>query len=397
MLILIGCQNCCHSDLFRAFKLLDEDYVSGAEVVSDYDDEIEECPSCKTPLTEGDYIVIDEETFLDESLKYFARQINAEIYECQNCNWTIIPYEQRNGDPLDLNMVGSLVDSYNIPSYLLNRVYPQLKCRCGNPVNTDDTYVTEDELKSWFNEDIEFIIETFNISGDETQEFIEFLQEHPMLGLVHPVGQQIFDKIGKNQFPGIEEIPAGTVYFRGRTRNKFQRLVPFIEDELWNPPIGIPQQGRYNPPGVTNLYLGDSKDVILLEIQPSSLDIVDIAEFEIAENLKVFNSTKTDIDIFAGMAKDNNGFSFSYEYIFPNFLAQCLAYHGFNGILYSSVKDSKALNLCLFNFKRDIDIRMTKIHRNTNLERESDPFGLNPKAETISIEKKTEPDISDVF
>jgi RES domain len=394
---MVGCQNCCHSDLFHSFKLLDEDYVPGVEVVSEYDDELEECPICQTPLMNDDYIVVDEENFLDESLKYLAKKINAEIYECQSCNWTIIPYEQRNGDPLDLNMVGILVDSYYIPSDLQTRIYSHLKCRCGNPVNPDDPYVTEGEIKDWFNEDIEFIIETFNVSSEETREFIEFLQENPMLGLSHPIGKTIFDKIKSSDFSGIEEIKPGTIFYRGRTRNKYQRLVPFIEEELWNPPIGIPQQGRYNPPGVTNLYLGNKRDAVLLEISPSNLDIVDIAEFEITGEFKVFNSTKTDIDIFAGMVKDNNGYTSSYEYIFPNFLSQCLAYHGFNGIVYSSVKDPEALNLCLFNFQKNVDICMTKIHTNENVSFDDDPFGLKPKRETVKVENKPDIDYTDIF
>lgn len=394
---MIGCQNCCQSELFRTFKLLDEAYVPGAEVVSEYDTELEVCPICKSVLMDDHYIVIDEECFLNDSLEYLAQKINQEIYECQYCDPNIIPYEQRYGDPFKLKMVGNLVDSYFIPSDLKPRIYAHLKCRCGNTVNDDDLYVTEDEINAWYNEEIEFIVETFNVSGEETMEFIEFLQVNPMLGLSHPIGKTIFNKIKKNDLPGIEELKPGTIFYRGRTRNKYQRLVPFIEDELWNPPIGIPQQGRYNPAGVTNLYLGDKQEAILLEISPSNLDIVDLAEFEITNKLKVFNSTKTDIDIFAGMIKDNNASSSSYEYIFPNFLSQCLAYHGFNGIVYSSVKDSKALNLCLFNFNKDVDIGMTKIHTNVNISTEDDPFGLKPKKETIINEKKQEIDFTDIF
>ncbi|NGY80214.1 RES domain-containing protein (plasmid) [Bacillus megaterium] len=93
-------------------------------------------------------------------------------------------------------------------------------------------------------------------------------------------------------------------------------MVPFIAEELWNPPIGFPQQGRFNPPGVTNLYLASEREVVLKEISPQKNDIVDIAEFEIIKDLKVFNSTKSDIDIFASMANDQHHLSFSYEYIF---------------------------------------------------------------------------------
>ena len=384
-----GCQYCVHPELFEAYEMLNEDYVPGAELVKDYDEEIEECVACRRSLLKDDFIINYKEEFLDESLKYLASKINTEIYECQYCNWTIIPYEQRNGDPLNLKMVRELLGDYGIPSDLQSRMYKHLHCSCGNPVSYDDPYVTESEMKNWFNEEIEFIVETFNISGEETEEFIDYLQENPMLGLAHPVGEIIFNKIKCNDFPGIETLKSGSSYYRGRTRNKFQRLVPFIEDELWNPPIGIPQQGRFNPPGVTNLYLGDQKDAILLEIAPSPIDVVDIAEFEIAEELKVFNSTKTDIDIFAGLTKLQNGLSFSYEYIFPNFLSQCLSFHGFKGIVYKSVKDETALNLCLFDFQRDTDIKMTKIHTNENMDAYDDHFGIKPRKETIEIEPKT--------
>lgn len=359
-----GCQYCCNPELFHVFELIDEETVPGAERLRVYDEYVEKCTTCSRYLEDNDYIIEDENLFLDESLKFLANMINDEIHECQSCNWTIIPYEQRYGNSLDLSTVGQLVEGYSIPSNLQGRIYENLHCKCGEPVSHDDPYVTEGELRSWFNDETEFIEETFNTLEEETFEFIEFLQENPMLGLTHPVGQQIFNKIKNNDFLGIEKIEVGTTFYRGRKRNQHQRLVPFIEDELWNPPIGVPNQGRYNPHGVTNLYLGDNIDAIMLEIKPSILDIVDIAEFEILTDLKVFDSTKTDIDIFAGKAKGPDEFSSSIEYVFPNFLSQCLSYHGFNGIVYTSVKDSDALNLCLFNFTKDQDIKQTKIHTN---------------------------------
>ncbi|EOR22392.1 hypothetical protein A499_18424 [Niallia nealsonii AAU1] len=391
-----GCNYCCQAELFNAFDLLDEEYIPGAVQVSDLEEELVKCPKCNRLLEDDNYIVEDEEELLTESLEYLASKINQRIYECQYCNWTIIPYEQQNGDPINLNSVGELVDNYFIPTELKPRLSRELRCRCGNPVALDDPYVSEKEVSDWFNDEVEYIIVTFGISADETQEFILFLQQNPMLGLAHPVGQKIFSKVEAGDLPGIEELSVGSIYYRGRTRNKYQRLVPFIDEELWNPPIGIPQQGRFNPPGVTNLYLGSLEEAVLLEISPSSNDIVDIAEFEIQRKLKVFNSTRADIDIFASMVKENNGYTNSYEYIFPNFLSQCLAYHGFNGIIYTSVKDEKALNLCLFNFIKDEDIRITKLHVNANLTDYADPFGINPKRNTILIETK-EDDLTKFF
>lgn len=391
-----GCQYCCESELFRTFEELNLDYVPGAYTVHEYDEELEYCPVCKEHLLPDDYIVDDKELFLQDTLEFLANEINNVIFECQYCNWTIIPYEQAHGDPINLETINDLVNSFSIPTHLHERLIRLLKCHCGNPVSFDDPYVTKNEIDDWFEEETEFIVTTFNISGEDTMEFIEFLQNYPMLGLNHAVGKEIFNKIKNKSFPGIENINPGEVYLRGRTRNKLQRIVPFIEEELWNPPQGVPNQGRYNPHGVTNLYLGNKEDAILLEISPSELEVVDIAEFEILNNLKVFNSTQTDIDIFAAMEKDNNGFTSSYAYIFPNFLSQCLALLGFNGIVYKSVKDHSASNLCLFNFSRDEDIQMTKIHQNANLISDGGPFGLEPKRRTVIIEKKS-PNLTDLL
>ncbi|PIC56664.1 hypothetical protein CSV80_13390 [Sporosarcina sp. P12(2017)] len=390
-----GCQNCYYPGLFKVFSdILYEDYVPGAVRVNEHIDEIDgKCFVCNEILHDDDYIIDDKDVFLEESLKYLANEISKEIYECQYCNWTIIPYVQQYEDPLTLKIISELVDEYFIPSDLQLKIYELLRCDCGNHVTQDDPYVSKEEMNEWFNNEVEFIVETFNISGDETDDFIQYLQENPMLGLAHPVGVKIFNKVN-HELQGTEKVEGGSKYYRARARNKYQRLVPFIEEELWNPPIGIPQQGRYNPPGVTNLYLGECKDTILMEISPSKLDIVDVAEFIVTRDLKVFNSTKTDIDIFTGMLKEPNGFSNSYEYIFPNFLAQCLSYHGYDGIIYASVKNSSALNLCLFNVKRNEDIRMNAIFTNTNFSSEKDLFGIEPKQETIVIENTKSKDLT---
>lgn len=35
------------------------------------------------------------------------------------------------------------------------------------------------------------------------------------------------------------------------------RHVPYIESEMWAPPLGISPHGRYNPVGIPALYLAD--------------------------------------------------------------------------------------------------------------------------------------------
>ncbi|OEH53937.1 hypothetical protein AQ616_15805 [Oceanobacillus sp. E9] len=395
-----GCQNCCEAELFRTFSYLEEDYIPGATPAIEYDEELKICPVCEESLSENDYVVDDEVSFIEDSLKFLAQKINLQICECQYCNSTIIPYEQGYGDAQSLSTVNELVDSYCIPTHLIPKIYEYISCNCGNSPSPDDPYVSKEELDEWYGEKKKFIINTFNISGEDTIDFIDFLEEYPMLGLLHNVGKEIFEQIKNNTIPGVVTINPGDIYYRGRTRNRLQRVVPFVEEELWNPPVGVPNQGRFNPHGVSNLYLGDKESTILSEISPSNNDIVDIAEFEVTESLKVFNSTQTDIDIFAAMENEDNGFSSSYEYIFPNFLAQCLAYNNFKGILYKSVKDTSGLNLCLFNVIKDEEISMIKIHENANVDNNDflSNLGFGLKRTTVFIEKKEEPfDLTDLF
>ncbi|PFI96902.1 hypothetical protein COI88_28165 [Bacillus cereus] len=387
--MIVGCQNCCEPDLFRAFEILNEDYIPGASTVQEYDDELDTCPKCRKQILINDYIILDKEDFISEATNFLANVISSNIKECQNCNWTIIPHEQQHGDSLNLKLVSNLVSEYELSPELEGVLYEKIYCSCGNRLNSDDPYVSEDDLNDWFGEEeIEFIINTFDISAQDTEDFITFLQHHPMLGLEHHVGRTILNKIKKGSLKETEIFKKGSIFYRGRNRNKFERLVPFIEKELWHPPIGLPRQGRYNPPGVPYLYLANSINTVMNEINPSKNDVVDVGELVTLKEFKVFNSTLADIDIFASMENEHEHHAFSYEYIFTNFLSQCLAYCGFNGIAYKSVKSKEGLNLCLFNFTPDTDIEMKSIHTNVNIEYKEDPFGILPKSEIIEIEKK---------
>ncbi|HDR8128227.1 TPA: RES domain-containing protein [Bacillus cereus] len=360
--MIVGCLNCCHPKLFEVFDDLNIETIPGTLLASDFGDDLETCSKCNSVLLSDDHVIIDKDDFLAETTDLLAEKINDEITECQSCNDNIILYKQRTGEQLDLNTIGELVSTFNLPKEIESFVYEKIQCRCGNSLNSDDPYVTKEELNDWFGEEIDFVINTFDISAEDTQDFIKFLQDNPMLGLEHKVGKTILKKIKEETLDEIEVLEEKLIFYRGRKRNKYERLVPFIEDELWHPPLGLPKQGRYNPPGVAYLYLADSTDVVINEIAPSNNDIVEIGELETLKPLKVFNSTKADIDIFAALERDDDGHVFAYEYIFPNFLSQCLAYCNFNGILYQSIKSNTGVNLCLFNFKQNIDIKMKAVH-----------------------------------
>ena len=227
------------------------------ETVRGYEWEGEEnCDNCGKVVQHGTYIINDIDSFVSSVGGLIAELIsNEKIGECQHCNETVIPYTQKYGDPFDLQTIYELVEGYNFPSYLSEEIYSSIHCsRCGSQLAQDDPYITSHEADSWYDEEIEFVLQTFtDVTESEGNKFIQYLLKNPMLGLNHLVGKLIYSQIKEGTIPNIIELEAGTVYYRGRKRRTLERLATFIPEELWNPPEGIPSQGRYNPPGVSSL------------------------------------------------------------------------------------------------------------------------------------------------
>ncbi|MFB4212950.1 RES family NAD+ phosphorylase [Shouchella sp. JSM 1781072] len=342
---------------------IDETNLSGITTLQEYIDDEQSvnkegvfCAYSEKEIFEYEYILIEENEFLNELLHEVKCLLSALIKNCSSCDLEKIPYTQQYDDPFNLNTVYDLLSSHSVPQIFISRI-GSLKCSCGNDVYQDDPYLEEGELDDWIGEEINFIIDTFGIDLDAAVEFIEFLKMNPMMALYHPIGILISDKIQSREIIGVDIIKKNSTFYRGRKRKFHERRVPFIKEELWNPEVGLPSQGRYNPPGVSNLYLANNIEVVKQEINLGINELVDIAEFHINKDLLVFNTTVTDIDIFANMQKQDD-LSFNPEYIFTNFLAQCLAYHGYHGVIYESVKINQGMNVCLFNVEpiKDLDI-----------------------------------------
>src|SRR5699024_11467379 len=146
----------------------------------------------------------------------------------------------------------------------------------------------------------------------------------------HPVGKQIFEKINKREMKGISTLKKGMKLYRGRVRS--DRKDPYIEKELWNPPKGLSSHGRYNLSGLPALYLADTIEVVLKELNLVKGQYIDIAEFLVIKDCMVFDTRNLDISIFTSIPSFNDGKHLKEEYMLPNFIAQCLKKCGFNGV-----------------------------------------------------------------
>ncbi|MDV2886372.1 RES family NAD+ phosphorylase [Alkalihalophilus pseudofirmus] len=316
-----------------------------------YKVDIQECPNCGSDITFGNYLILDEDEFLNNICTFISEKIlNSEVGECQYCNVDKIIFTQKYGDVEDLTTIGELIDEFEIPE-IKDRIIEQMVCTsCGESLDEDSPYVTSNEVESWYQESVEIVVNTLDITEEDGHEFIDYMLSNPMLSIEHDIGKKVYEKIKAHDIPGITTIKAGEKLFRGRKRNRIEPMVPYIPQELWNPPRGRTGQGRYNPPGISSLYLASNKEVIAKELKLNEEEIIDIGEFLILEDLLVWDTRELDIDIFNSIPSLNNQDVLRKEYVFPNFLAQCLMANQFKGIIYKSTR-GEGDNYCFFNFK----------------------------------------------
>ncbi|MGH0610178.1 RES family NAD+ phosphorylase [Bacillus cereus] len=381
-----GCQHCFYPEIFSLLDTLKIREIPNTVQAYRLIDDIKTCPNCHNELSLNEYFIENVVDFEVEISEIIVQNINEEIAECQSCNEDKILYEQKHGDVDNLSTVFELVSGYDLPEQIEGLVYQKVKCRCGNELESDQPYVTEDELEDWYGSNINVVIETFGTPYEDAEEFIQFLLKNPMMGIEHKVGKYILACIKEQKIPNLVDINPGEIYFRGRKRNPLEKKESYIEDELWSPPHGIPNQGRFNPSGISALYLADNQEIILEELNISENEVVDMGEFVILESIRVWNICGLDINLLTSIPSLNTDSSLSYEYIFPNFIAQCLTLVGINGVKYSSTKGTGE-NLCLFSFEKQKDIGINNIKSNiVKPQSPSLPIRKNDKAPSLVFE-----------
>lgn len=322
------------------------------------------CPSCGMKLELVTLLVLDETSLEDELGLEVAGYINRKyIGECELCNVDIIPFTQRHGDPINLNTVHELLDEYEVPDGIREIVLTHIQCRCGNQLREEDVYVTKAAVDDWYGlEAQKFVYDTFAIEEEEADQFFDYLVKYPMLGIEHPIGKRIYEALRDRTVPGFSTLKPGHVLYRCRTRDKVERRVPFIAEELWAPPAGLPRHGRFNPVGVAVLYLADSPKTCLSESGPHSdtTELAEVAEFVLLRNTLVWDARGLDVSELLSVPA-RGGTPLSLEYIFPNFIGQCCAQSGVSGLVYGSVKHRKGWNLALFDYEADRNIHLSKV------------------------------------
>jgi len=133
----------------------------------------------------------------------------------------------------------------------------------------------------------------------------------------------------------------------------------FTVDEMWQPPSGTPEMGRFNPVGISYLYMSDTEKTVISELKESG-------RFTILKTYMTRKSTVLDISklngyIFELCNKQKVGnIAKPNEYPIPNYIVQCCSFLSkernveIEGIKYrSSIIENTGYNYVFFNKFRD--------------------------------------------
>lgn len=321
------------------------------------------CPVCNHRLAFGDLVIEDEVRFKSGLAAEVAQVISErEIAECGRCNEDIVLFNQRMGyethDIWDL-----LKYDYAVPKAIYAEVLENIRCRCGQHLDEWAPYVTEQEIDDWYGISPESVVHTFNLPRNAVISFIKHLFQYPMLAIAHPVGKTISEIIQQRNIDGFTILKQGTVLYRARIRNTVKNPESFGHEHLWAPSLGVPGQGRFNPPGIPVLYLADSPETALREVRftrKSKRRVADVGVFVMVRDLPVWDLRETDLGEFVSVLSRGNTTT-KPEYFFANFLAQCCTNSGVFGVLYGSVENPGGLNVALLNYEKERTVMVRRV------------------------------------
>lgn len=365
----ITCASCC-----KELKLLFQN--RGLSIKKNFNEyhinlpvnEVIQCEFCQKKIE--NYTIL---SVLDEGLEQLGDVLSNEIKGCERCEgqerteFEWIAEIESDGRLHDKNLKNYLCDN-NIHEKFHFIFLGLVNCeRCGSGKGAEldnnsktitfslDTLIyTRESIKDYWGleyRDLKYTVRfladyEIKLQSQEFFQFKEFLMDYPMLATKHYVGEMIYKAL-EEHFATAQYIylPEGiSPLYRGRARKSDSAKI-YTPDEMWAPPPGLPQHGRFNPIGVSVLYLTDNAEAIPYEIHVSQDEQVDIVEFQIVKPLKLFDIQKFNSE-FEGFFIESNVDSklLKENYLLPNFIGNCCQHIGYDGVKYTGVQSQSDLN-----------------------------------------------------
>ncbi|PFK30589.1 hypothetical protein COJ18_27610 [Bacillus cereus] len=348
------------------------------------------CSLCGRDLELEDYFADSKEDydqFIEKSVERIGEFLSTEVEHCSKCpdgelidSFDRVMNEGEETDSYTGTTFYDFLGEYGIFEFSLKeKVLLHIQCSsCGYGAICDaderklfdinDKVLSRQEISEFFGDDYGLDFEQLNkmamgygieLNKSELEDFINKISENPMLAYQHEVGVKLYNLFEKLFNESIFYwLESGTEIFRGRNRKKDENKLS--ANELWSPPIGNAGHGRYNLIGIPVLYCSDAIKGIPYELNPVSNDYIDIGRFKVNKSLKVLDISIIFNEEFGEYISSVNNESKKLKrgYLFTNFIKDCCASIGFNGIRYKGVGKEEYYNYALFNYARrhDIDV-----------------------------------------
>lgn len=170
-----------------------------------------------------------------------------------------------------------------------------------------------------------------SITKELAIKFVSHIVEYPYLAFQDEVGVLIFDEIKRMSAESLLVIPKNTKLYRAKLWDE-KRTFDYVLLEMWQAPHGIPEIGRFNPHGISYLYMTESEDVAREELKTRGK--CTILEAQIKNAVHVLDMTKNKCTIFDLCNKRKSTSTvLPSEYLLPNYIAQCCNYLDSFGIV----------------------------------------------------------------
>lgn len=299
---------------------------------------------------------------LSKKAEVYRRKVQAEIQYCVNCQ----PFDEGEavwiyGERTD---VEGVLDELNVPEKFRNQIVENLCCpNCGN-----EYFDTSSEVgvKTKFDTEVErHMDKVYRLYGSEVTRFEELLENFPFLAYSDKFARKIHNELKKRTLPTVSVLGQ---FYRAR---KVEGAEVLAKEGLYNPPVGKPEEGRFNHAGQSYLYLSNDKATAIKEVVSGEKPLlVWCQKFEIVEKVEnvldlsfdwsmLSPSTSTvllSLKIYNSLGRaDRNKGLWKPDYYLTRFIMDCAKEQGYQGIKYNSAKDIEEFDVVLF-YSSDLKI-----------------------------------------
>lgn len=374
----IICCNCSINTYLAEFEIKIEDLEEypRIKVVGYGEEDAFLCKECGVELEALDmYFLCEKDLKVGLALivTEIANQLSNEIEYCSHCKGGELQQYEFQAEKLEIPYTSRGTDIYdflcmmNVPEDMHDEIMPKLRCsNCSygegyhpkqNPDNGqfdyyDRIYKSEeiDEFWGGFEDGLIEVAQIYGvtISMEQIDDFIQHCFDNPMLAYKHDLAESIFEVLNKVlEKKENLSVQIGESLFRGRCRAKDS--TKFEISSLGMPPKGLASHGRYNLVGTSVLYVTDDKMGIPYEIEPKKNEVVDVAEYQVQQELILFDIDTIFKDFSAFINRENDESTLvKRNYLFTNFIASACNEVGFDGVYYKCAGDKIYNNIAVF-------------------------------------------------